>query len=357
MITLSKKYVKTNKYYYVVAAIAIYAIIFGMRYGVGADFFAYLHEFESMVKYGESLTKTEPGYELLERIAAFTGSSTFYFALVAFLQLFFVVLGFKEKKYIYPTLFFTFVFMATWLNYGNGLRQVLASCIWTFSIKYIIERKPIIHYLLVAVAITLHYSAWVLIIFYPIIRFSSNWFKKPIIEIALVILSLIVGNINVIQEVIQQSETLIVLLGYDNYLTTYDEMIESEVTLGAGFIIGLLIKLIVIFYSEKVKKFVNSDYYNILYSLYVVGVIIGYAFIGSQMISRINWYFNICSFGIVAFTLYYFKTSKQKVPFVALGSLTILTFAAIIYKAAVNTALFVFNWQDQFFALKKFMDM
>lgn len=352
MASLGRKYVRSNKFGYIVAAVGIYSIIFGFRYGVGGDFFSYLGAFDEIVqgKQFPIAASWEKGFYYLMRILAFFKSSSLFFSCVAFLQLFFIVLAIKDYKHVYPYLFLAFILTGTWLGFANITRQIISMGFWVLSLRYAIERKPVQHYALIVAAILFHNSAVLLLPFYPIILISSNWFKSVRIELVLLAITLSLISVDVLQDFIERFDYVIRTVGYDHYIENRYDLVQSDdVHMGIGFYISIAINVVIILYSEFTKSFYKRDFFNLLYSLYFLGTLLHYLFINSLVFSRVIVYLYYLQFVIVGFMLYYLYASRKTIPFYVLMSLMALTFVALMYRMTENWTVFVFNWQEDLF--------
>lgn len=342
---------------YIVLALGLYAIVFGMRYRVGVDFDMYLHNYEALVntngKWGGD-EHFEWGFSMLTLMISSLGLHyIFFFGIIAFLQLYCTFKAFKEEYPLYPYLIFTFMIGAQWLTYSNGLRQIMSVALWIWSIKYIVEKKFWKHYLLLILAILMHTSSLILIFFYPIFRFRPYYFKHIWVQFLLLCISLVVMQINIIQSLFSSVENLITLAGYEIY-STHDDMqdlVETKVPIGLGFFVTLLLNVLLLAFSNKVKDHFKSPYYNIIHDLFVFGVFLKYIFINSNLFSRFNYFFINVTFIVAAYTLKY-AHAQCKWLYWSLIGLYLLTFVAIISKAEDNTALWVFFWQDDLYYLK-----
>lgn len=355
MVALSKTAIKKNSYGYIIAAISLYSLVFGLRYGVGMDYFGYLDLYETYCKYGTfNHDDLEVGFKSLVVVTSLFQSSVFYFALIAFLNLYFTTVGLKNNLRVFPYLFFVFMLTGAWMPSANLARQCIAMALWVCSLNYAVERKILKHYFLVIAAISFHYSAIVLIPFYPLLAYKPNWFRNIKFELVLLGLALIVMNMNFLQDAIQNFDRIFAFFGYDIYMTSdYDELLNKEVVLGVGFFITLFIHIVNILNSEKVKEWLQSPLYNAMYNLYFVGILISYVFVSSEMLARINVYFIGCSYIITSFTLYYSVVKKRKLLQLVITSLVALVFVAIMYKASTNWNLFVFKGQQEYYYLHK----
>ena len=355
MVALSKTAIKNNKYGFVVAAIFLYALVLGLRYGVGMDYFGYLDIYESYVKFGSVRHEDmEIGFLGLVKITALFHSSVVYFALIAFLNLFFMTYALKGNLRLYPYLFFVFMLTGAWMAPANLARQCLAVSLWTFSVKFAVEKKLMFHYIFVLLAISFHYSAVFLVLFYPLLAYKQDWFRNIRIEVLMLVAALVVMNLNFVQDAIQRYDNILIFFGYDIYTSAdYEDLLDRELVLGVGFFIKLFINVINILSSEKVKKWVNNPYYNAIYSLYFIGVLASYVFATSEMISRVNLYFISFTYIITSFTLYYSIVNRKKSLRLATMCLVALSFVAIMYKASTNWNLFVFKGQQEYYYLHR----
>lgn len=355
MVALGETAVKKKKYGYIVIAISIYSIVFGMRYGVGMDYFGYLDLYDTYCRQGYfSNDNLEYGFKWLIKLTSIFHSSFVYFSLIAFLNLFFMTLGLKENLRIYPYIFFIFMLTGAWMTSANLARQSIAIALWVYSVKFAVERKIVLHYIFVLAAICFHYSAIILVIFYPLFRYKDNWFKNVKIELGLLAVALVFMNLHIIQDVMRQFDGILAFAGYDIYMTeNYEELMDKDLALGIGFFINLLIHTINIWNSEKVKAWIKNPYYNALYSLYFMGVLLSYVFASSEMMGRINLFFLGVTYIITSFTLFYSVVNKKQTIRLITTGLVALIFVAIMYKASTNWNLFVFKGQQEYYYLHK----
>ena len=138
----SKRSASSGNMSNILIAISIYALIFGLRYGVGYDTNAYI---ESYSDYGKGYVEKEiePGFLFLNQSIYSLGlPSWFFLSVVAFLQLGLVYFAYRREKNVYAYLSLTFMLGCVWLSYSNGLRQVLAFCFFVSSIGGHYEMVP-----------------------------------------------------------------------------------------------------------------------------------------------------------------------------------------------------------------------
>lgn len=345
-----------SQWKYMVYAMIAYAVVFGIRYGVGVDYFSYLHNYNAYTTttghWGVSQS-FEPGFGFItEALATCNAHYSIYFGVVAFLQMLFTFLAFKDQPKLYPYLIFSFMAGAYWLTYSNGLRQIMALSIWIWAIKFMAEKKVWKFYLSIAFACTMHTSAVLLVVFYPIFHWKQEWFRDIRIQLALLVLSLVLMKLDVIQNVMQNLDTVIAMTRYDDYLQDdYAKLMHSEVKLGLGFFITLLTIILLIINSNKTKDFFKSKYLDITYDLFMIGVALKYIFVNSMLFARVNYYFINLLMVVAAFSMHY-AHRRNKALFYTLLMLIIFIFLATVLNGLDNTATYVFFWQKDLYHLK-----
>lgn len=341
---------------YMVYAIVAYAIVFGIRYGVGVDFFSYLHNYNAYTTssghWGVSQS-FEPGFGFItEALASLNAHYTVYFGVIAFLQLYFSMLAFKDQPKLYPYLIFTFMVGSYWLTYSNGLRQIFALSLWFWAVKFMAEKKVWQHYLVIALACSMHTSAILLTVFYPIFNWRREWFKDLRVEFGVLVFSLIMMKVDIVQNLWKNFDTVIQMTKYDDYLQQdHANQIHTDVKLGLGFLITLVWITLIIAYSKKTKEYVKSTYFNIAYDLFMIGVALKYILINSMMLTRVNYYFINFLFIVTAYTLHYAHKNNKPLFYALIGLVTFIFFATVL-NGEDNTALYVFFWQKDLYYLK-----
>lgn len=358
LITCSNKYVKTNSASYLYGGLLIYALVMGSRYFVGADYISYSTMYQDQLNYGEQKfsDRWELGFLLLMKsVAFFNAPTSIFLGCIAFIQLYFISGVFKDKKEVLPFLFFVFMIGSYWLTYSNALRHMLAVPIWIYSIKYISTKQWIHHYLLILLAFMFHKSALILLPVYPLYNFyvkEKCLFGNIKVQLLLFVCSLIVMNTSFLQDNFAKLDNLVLFFGYDFYFEGMDvkELIGGQ-SIGLGFLINKALTILLICNSNKCKQYFNSRWFNILYDMYFVGILLSHIFIDSIAFSRVNYYFNNMSLVVGALFMYYFYNSDKR-NYRLMQLVYILTFLAVMYRAMDNSALFIFDWQDNLFYLK-----
>lgn len=352
---------KDGKFQYVpiLIALLLYSVIMGVRYGVGIDHLTYKYIYEECLMRGEifSLPNLEPGFQfLVELISSFGLHYSFFFFIIAFLQIAFIFYSVKDTPTIYPYLAFTFMFSCVWFSYANGMRQQLAFCIFSYSMVCLFHKKIFWHYLFILIAVLIHKSAIILVIFYPLFMFRKEWIKNIKLQYILLACSLLLMSMNIVFDVIGIVEKYLSAANfYAGYLDTTDkskvEFLSRDTGFGVGFILMLAINIGIIYYSNEVKKEFKGTWVPIIYNLYFFGMLWNYVFIQSLMFNRVAYYFYGFNFIIGAYTLL-FLYQKKRTQFWGLAGLYLLVFLGNLSHVGTGNITYIFFWQDYLYHLK-----
>lgn len=337
--------------------LVIYAVVMGVRYGVGFDYFGYCNFYADIQRGFDSLNveRMEVGFVLIARtLASLKCDTPVFLGVVALLQLLWVILAFKNEKRILQCILLVFILGGTVLQYANGLRQILAVGLWILAVRYAVERKVVQYYALVLIAFTMHKSAMLLFVMYPLLAARKEWVSNVKVQLVALVLALVLMRVNVVQMALSQMDALINFLGYSAYIDAKSKLIDQEVEFGMGFMCMLLTNVVVILHSNRMKKYFASWYITRLYDLYFIGLIVGYTFINSQLIGRVNYYFSYMDYLIIGATMCYGYYKDRKL-YWTLIALTMIKFIGNMSKADVNTAMYVFNWQKEYFHYKTYL--
>lgn len=186
-----------------ISTLVVLALFAGTRYNIGgSDYFVYQDVFNNVPKLSDfSLVKTaatlnmEQGYLLLNSFIKTLGFSFYGFTLLLsflFYALFYISLkpyfqhfGFVVIIFLYKLMFFnTFI----------SMRQPIAICIFLFSVRYIVEKKPIKYAALILLGSLFHSSILFLLPLYLLryIGINRKWFI--VINILYIILFLLTAT-------------------------------------------------------------------------------------------------------------------------------------------------------------------
>lgn len=308
----------------VILSILVFGVIAGARYNTGVDHLSYLKIYEDL-KHGIEDYRFkndyfEFGYVYITRFFSLTLNAHYfyYFALLAMMQIGFVYYALKDKKYLLPIIGAAIMMGPFFLDWMNGIRQVICCCCFIFLVNYIVERKPIHYIVWVLVCTLMHKSAFILLPFYFIylVKLPEN----KMINLSIFGVCVFVGLTPTWLNLLSQLEVILSWIGYgDSYgkhLNAY--LTEKAIrTLNWGpHSIGLLLKdiFVIWLYSDVKKYFKDDKFFNYCFVLFFIGSCGYYLFRDtSHFFLRPIMYFTIFNLIVQSYTLLYLLKSKQKV--------------------------------------------
>ncbi len=344
--------------------ILLFTLVFGLRYGVGIDYNNYLGIYEYTKDYTLSelweYERFEEGFSLIVYLCHYFGAPVyFFFSVLAFLQILFLHKTFKDEKdvlpYIYITLIFTGICMS---SYMNIIRQIIAACLFLYSIRYIRDNKLIKYWLCCLLALTLHHSALILFPLYFIWIKKKGVFNNPLIEFGILFLSLCSVFLTGWQGILYKFDSLTILLGYEGYIGQADKMLSSGGRgLGMFDILQFIIYAIIVLNSKQIKDYFKSDLFNIIYDIFLIGTCLGYLFSGSMMLGRIIIYFTNTQYILLAYLLCYLynvkrESTNQYIKYAFCVLFIVLQYGRFIYYCEQNTGAYVSYFQTELHDLK-----
>lgn len=359
MFSQSKRYVLSGKWKYVVIPIIVYSIVFGFRYMVGMDYFAYLRVYQDLLSSGENMLadRWELLFQYYSKLCAFVSlPASLWFGGIAFLQLYPMIWLFKKDKEAIPYLFLIFMLGGYWLMFATTLRHILAMALWMVSLKYIIDNNGRKHFFFVLLSILVHKSMLLILPLYFLYRKKNEYFNRVNLQVLLLIVSVCFMVFPIFGSIMKNIDQIAIILGYGEYLDLDTKDLIEGYSLGAGFFINFGLNLLIIINSVRIKDYFKNNLLNITYDLYFVGVLFRHIFIDSMIFSRLNTCFDNLSFVIIAYAMLYAKKNDQRLYWI-LFALMLIIFFAFMYRAETNTSLFIFNWQEGLFYLKKNFDI
>lgn len=298
-------------------AIMIFAIVFGIRYNVGIDHLRYIESYETLRIVGGDAVDTEFGFLLVGKFFAyFNLHYSWYFFFLSFLQLFLLFYALRYHYKVIGWVILTFILSTTFLNFMNGIRQELAFCFQVVALFYLSRKCYLWCYVYIGLAILFHTSA-ILLLPLPLLYVKRDFYINKISIQVILFFIFLIGSL-VFKPAIPIFAALMDVLeifGYEGYkymaLGGDLSFLEPRREAGLGFILLILMNLINISQSNKVKLYYKSPFLNIMYDFYYVGVLYYFIASGSLILGRINYYFYNFSFIISAFTLYYFSKNSS----------------------------------------------
>ncbi|MEA5129358.1 MAG: EpsG family protein [Proteiniphilum sp.] len=328
----------------------LFAFISGVRWNVGVDHQSYLRIYQDYITFGHSDRNLEWGFSIVTLLfAKLEIHFSIYFGFWAFLQIFFIYYALKDERYLWPFIGVIIIMGSHYLSWMNGIRQMLAACMFVYSIQFIRDRKIIPYFLIILIASLFHKSALFLIIFYFIPQ--KDYFKNRYINLVLCVLTLIIGLNPYWLQATSFIEIALSSLGYEGYADRLDVWIDlkREMSLGPRRISILLLNMIVIWFAPKLKVMFKNTNFLTYFNFMVIGVLLYNLFANAAHIFlRPVSYFTIFSAVTVSYLLYYLKTKAPKelyiLIFIIAISYMVFSLIAESAKGDMDTTNYKFFW-------------
>lgn len=295
--------------------IIIFSIVSGVRWHVGVDYMSYLNNYLSVQNFGHSIFNKESGFEYITLFFAKLGLHyTVYFTFLAFLQIYFIYRAFQYQRFLYPILGLFIVFGPFYLEWMNGIRQVIAASMFVYSIRFIIEKKLFKYLITILLASLFHQSVLILIPVYFLPK--KDLFKNRFLTLSLVFISLYLGMNNFWIDQLKNLGNLFQLIGYENYssdnLATYimEEQIQN---IGPRRLIMILIAIITIWYAPKLSEHFKKYHFYYYFNLAIFGFLF-YNLLSNthHLFLRPVAYFTIFSVVTTSYLMVYLKDNLTK---------------------------------------------
>lgn len=314
--------------------ILFFTFIFGIRYDVGTDYLTYLSAY---------LEKEDAGRDefLFMLIGDICNSLNFhpclYFAICAFIQIYFFLFAFEKERYLYPFLILFLFLEGSYFFWMNGIRQAIAMCIWLFSLKYITSKSLKKYLLFCFIAYLFHKSAVILVLLYPILYKNKDYLDNVFIQLLLFGLTFTLKNS--IEPLLIRFEYIISWIqmnvgggAYEAYSleSLIGDLDREQSGTGLAWIFKTIVWIAIILFSNKLKEYYNDYRFNMLYFFFYIGIIASYFFPPTVIIlTRPFRYFYIFQPIMLSFFVYYLINRKQKSVAKYWGYMIICTFWAI----------------------------
>lgn len=288
-------------------------LISAFRYNVGTDFRNYETYFY-YVKNGSKLEGLERGYWLLTKVATFlSDDSVGLFFLSSLVVCGFVFAAIYQQSINPPISIFLFFGTTMYFVSFNGIRQIMASAVLIYCVKYVEQRNLKKFAIGVLLAVLFHSSAILFAPVYFLAQIKIN--PKRVIALSIVLIGMLPVLDNIIAFVSR-------ILGYSGYFDSQFNTGEFEIWF---FLINLcVLGLSTILFNPKEKDIAYQCYYWIQFVAFISTAL-------SSMIplaNRITWYF---MFVQIISVPWFLKKEKDKKTKAILTLLVCISYFFVVY--------------------------
>jgi hypothetical protein len=282
----------------------------GLRWETGTDWLPYLHNFidsDSIEKiFLNVLLGFEIGYGYFVFIIRSFTDNYIWFLIIHALIYYFLVL--KANKVLSPFPFISmFIFYSSTMGILGSNRQLIALAICLYSVKYILDEKPLKFLLAIALAFSFHSSALFFLIYY----FLNRNFKKYVLVLFL-ILAIVIGKTSIPTHVFTSFANFLGEVA-SNKAEGHSDNILSPTSLSFTGLIRRLL-FFILFLVNYDRLVIKWPPYKLIFNGYLFGLGIYFLFKDTFMIlvGRGGFYFNVMECFLLASQLLLFKFSKER---------------------------------------------
>lgn len=258
-------YTKTNlgRSVFLFFAFLVIFLPSAFRYGVGTDFFNYYEIFE----YRNYATKNEYGFYFVNLFVKYIELSA-QWAMAAY-ALIFTMIGFfsypKKNAWVFHVLFISMLLFFSF----NGIRQAISVAFIMLAMKFELDRRNLVFFLLIMIASMFHRSALFLLPAIALSRLPVGLnFKKYVFPLLVMVFTVIIwfgpSIFNIMQKVAIQLN-----LPYQHY---FESAYFEKVRVNSGFYVITRIIFLLLFMANVSKLLEISEKYwpVVVYSSFYV---------------------------------------------------------------------------------------
>lgn len=330
-----------------------FAIICGLRYDVGVDYFSYLGSYDDIAKYNDSESvKFEIGFKsMMQILAAFEAHFFWFFFVTSLVQIYFITKAFETEKRVLPYMSFVLMTGGIYFTLMNEIRQGIVVCIFLFTTRFILERNLIKYLLCFLLSYTIHKSALIFIPIYFIFRMDRDFFKNRIIQLIVLFMAVVLSSFNVWTYWLSYIEKIIVFAGYNNSYGSISErmaIFEHEYSKGARYYFPLLINIIIILYSSRMKSYFAPKKFRLFYNIYFIGAITNFLFYNNTLMQRPVRFFTFFQLIMTSYLFLYLWKNKQRNKYNFLAFIFLVMLHLVIFYAFVASdhhTMYKFFWE------------
>ena len=312
-----------------------FALVAGIRWNVGADSLGYARIFAEGKVYPD---KMEPLWDALVLGVHNLGMHySIGLAITAFVQIYFMTK--QSSRYRYVILFLPFVIFGSevfFVSYCNGVRQMMAACIFVFASQYIVNKKIYLYAIWVFIAYQIHHSAILVAPMYLLayIRPDKISFSdKRWLSVGIFLFCVAFGRVPTFQRIAEYFTIVTEYFG-DSYEyvgreieRTLVEGDNDQMAFGPAMLSNLLLSLFPIYFGKELKKeFKDKIPYFDLWWLFTFIYSCGFFLfinVNFMVVRPFNYFLPFL--GLISALLFYYFYSKRKTLLFALFFISIWT--------------------------------
>lgn len=325
----------------IVVSIMIVTLMMGLRFKTGSDYEMYLNQYNSVKETGEfARGDLEPGFYLVTKLFVAAGIHyAFYFAFWAFIQISALYFGLRHHKHLLPWVGMILILGPYGFNWISFMRQWTVALVLVAMIPLIEKRRFIPYLVITLVAMTIHRSAWLLMVIYflSFIKLKDDSPKVPLIVFGICV---ILGIYPIWFKLFRFVPDLLDIIGYHKYGHHLVDVMNGDfrnIGWGPLHLISLFSSILFICYYPKIKIHFNDDNsLPVIYNLAFVGTCYENLVMNTyHAMLRPAEYLYIFIIIMLAYTFSYILQKKLYIQII-LFSLIIVSYSLILHFKAVS---------------------
>ncbi len=308
------------KYIFLLLSISVFVLFSGLRYDVGVDYMTYRDVFKSFSNdYSNTYlalyehSRYEIGFLGIVLLCAKIGfSPCAIFALFALIQILCVFYVFKDNRKILPYIGLTLIAGGGFFIWMNAMRQITAFTLFLVSSKMLYKKRYVMTVLFALFALSMHKSA---VLFLPFLILTPLFQKRLLsIKLQLIIFfaSIFLSNLQVWNYFSNVITSILSIMGDFGERYSSDSILEvnNDLDFGIRAAIVIVLNLISILFSHRLSN-MNQPYYNYIYNIFFIGVVMSHLFADNHYLTRFTLYFSSMSFIVYSYLLSYLSRYKK----------------------------------------------
>lgn len=290
------------------------------RYKIGTDYIGYNYIYEGILN--NEKTIADLLHIVLVKITDILNfNEQFIFVSYGFFTMLFFYKGYKffAKNYISMVLFGIFFFAFLYISTFEAIRQMLASAIFLYSIKFIVKKNIIMYFICIIIAFTAHKSA---ILLFPLYwMFNIKLSKQFLFFYFLICFILLIFNPTALIENLFSTFNL----PYSNY---FDSEVFNQKTTIHGIIMSIVFLTILPFLGVLNK---DNSKENIIYNSILIMFLVRILSMHMYMFGRLNVYFEPLFIIYIVYIFIFYINKMPSLKFILLCSFILLLFIFSVF--------------------------
>lgn len=327
---------KSSEAYYLSILLAVLA---GLRYGTGTDFFSYLYTWHDIRPIYTIFSGRPLGYDYIEYgftlfasvLKVFTSNEIVFFMAMAWGTMWSTYKGIKKFGSIYLIGGLYVYFMIFYVPYVyNGMRQAISMGIFIYSMHEIISQRFTRVLFLAFIAMSFHSSGIFILAAYFVnkIKIKLNYFLIGGFILLLIFIELMPLSL------------IFQTLGLKLY---YLEVLTRPTSIFQLITRSVVACFLLIGYNIYVKKSINGDVFSSLLKIYFFGLFVYFYFSDINVFaSRINMFFRVLE--VILFPMLLFSVEKVYEKVIIFSLITFLGVYIFISIIQVSDNDYYFNF-------------